>query len=556
MPDIFLSYTREDQATAQRFAQAFESQGFAVWWDVTLRSGEAYDQVTEEALRTAKAVVVLWSTKSVVSRWVRAEATLADRNRTLLPAMIEPCERPIMFELTQTADLSRWQGDGGDPVWCGFLADVSRFVEKSTEPTQAAARRAPPAGAAPAARSQRPSIAVLPFINRSGREADDEFADAMVEDLTAALSASTWMNVLAPRATAAYRHAAVDLRQIGRDLGVRYFLEGNVRRLGENFRVTAQLVEAESGNILWAQRFDRPLAELSAFQEDLVTDLATHLGVQLYRVELDHALKTPASASAWDAFMRSNAHSRDATQTGWEAAATDAQRAVDIAPHDGVAYAALAIAQGQLWRLRGGGDPELAQDIARAVRRARALAPDDPVVLCYVAWALACLRNLQDALRLAERAAALPHNQENTHLVLGGILARLGRSEEALTALDTAERRAPNSPTHYYLLIWRALAQLRADRVEKAIEASDRAVDIQPGAEALLLSMLCWVRMNRWDCARDTLNRLREADATISRAVVESLVRDFYGGTDRVDDYVAVACTVWDEAVSAPKSSA
>ena len=76
-PDIFLSYTREDQATAQRFAEAFEAQGFSVWWDATLRSGEAYDQVTEEALRTAKAVVVLWSQKSVVSRWVRAEATLA-----------------------------------------------------------------------------------------------------------------------------------------------------------------------------------------------------------------------------------------------------------------------------------------------------------------------------------------------------------------------------------------------------------------------------------------------------------------------------------------------
>src|SRR6516165_7318142 len=123
MPDIFLSYTREDQATAQRFAEAFEAQGFSVWWDVTLRSGETYDQVTEEALRSARAVVVLWSTKSVLSRWVRAEATLADRNRTLVPAMIEPCDRPIMFELTQTADLSRWQGDGGDPAWRGFLAD-------------------------------------------------------------------------------------------------------------------------------------------------------------------------------------------------------------------------------------------------------------------------------------------------------------------------------------------------------------------------------------------------------------------------------------------------
>src|SRR6478736_4112029 len=114
MPDIFLSYNRDDQAAARRFAEAFSHEGFDVWWDVTLRSGEAYDQVTENALKSAKAVVVLWSTRSVASRWVRAEATLADRNRTLVPVMIETCERPIMFELTQTAELSRWGGEAND----------------------------------------------------------------------------------------------------------------------------------------------------------------------------------------------------------------------------------------------------------------------------------------------------------------------------------------------------------------------------------------------------------------------------------------------------------
>jgi hypothetical protein len=137
MSDIFLSYTREDQATAQRFAAGFEAQALTVWWDATLRSGEAYDQVTEEALRTAKAVVVLWSKKSVVSRWVRAEATLAHRNGTLVPAMIEPCERPIMFELTQTADLSRWSGTASDPAWRAFVVDVRRFVEAGAAPAEA-----------------------------------------------------------------------------------------------------------------------------------------------------------------------------------------------------------------------------------------------------------------------------------------------------------------------------------------------------------------------------------------------------------------------------------
>ena len=104
--DIFLSYNREDQARAKLFTEAFEAQGLDVWWDTALTRGEAYDQVTEKALKTAKAVVILWSRKSVESRWVRAEATLADSNKTLVPCMIEACERPIMFELTQTTELS------------------------------------------------------------------------------------------------------------------------------------------------------------------------------------------------------------------------------------------------------------------------------------------------------------------------------------------------------------------------------------------------------------------------------------------------------------------
>src|SRR5665213_2284881 len=130
MPDIFLSYNREDQATARRYAEAFAGAGFDVWWDTTLRAGEAYDQVTEKALKTAKAVVVLWSKQSVDSRWVRAEATLADRQKTLVPVTIEPCERPIMFELTQTADLAHWQGEPADKAWLAFLGDVKQFVER------------------------------------------------------------------------------------------------------------------------------------------------------------------------------------------------------------------------------------------------------------------------------------------------------------------------------------------------------------------------------------------------------------------------------------------
>jgi hypothetical protein len=156
-PDVFPSYNREDATVANLFADAFMREGLEVWWDATLRSGEAYDQVTEKALRQAKTVVVLWSPRSVESRWVRAEATLADRNRTLVPARIEPCDLPIMFELTQTAELSNWQGDMRDPAWIAFLADVQRIVgtrgDASPRATPPQARRS--SGPAPSSRTLR-----------------------------------------------------------------------------------------------------------------------------------------------------------------------------------------------------------------------------------------------------------------------------------------------------------------------------------------------------------------------------------------------------------------
>ncbi len=130
--DIFLSYNREDQAKAKLIAKALADEGFDVWWDTVLRAGQTYDEVTEKQLHEARAVVVLWSSRSVKSKWVRAEATLGDRKSALIPVMLEPCDRPIMFELIQTADLVGWEGDTGSSNWQAFVADVREHVERKT----------------------------------------------------------------------------------------------------------------------------------------------------------------------------------------------------------------------------------------------------------------------------------------------------------------------------------------------------------------------------------------------------------------------------------------
>ena len=134
------------------FAEAFADEGFSVWWDASLHSGETFDEVIEQRLRESKAVVVLWSPRSVASRWVRAEATQADRRNKLVPAIIEPCDRPIIFELTHAADLCEWTGDITDVRWRDFVSDLRRLVERDQEGHAPHSHAQPAATSAPAAR--------------------------------------------------------------------------------------------------------------------------------------------------------------------------------------------------------------------------------------------------------------------------------------------------------------------------------------------------------------------------------------------------------------------
>lgn len=151
-PDIFVSYSREDRTAARHIAESFIKEGFSVWWDAALRTGQTFDEVIEKQLRSSKAVVVLWSPRSVASRWVRAEATLADRRNKLVPAIIEACDRPIIFELTHATDLSDWTGETSDSRWRNLVSDLRRLVDDGKDealPLPVASE--PVAKAAPAA---------------------------------------------------------------------------------------------------------------------------------------------------------------------------------------------------------------------------------------------------------------------------------------------------------------------------------------------------------------------------------------------------------------------
>ena len=549
-PDIFLSYNREDHVTARRFAEAFEREGFKVWWDATLRSGEAYDQVTEKALKQAKAVVVLWSKRSVESRWVRAEATVADRNKTLIPAMIEPCERSIMFELTQTAELSHWQGAADDKAWVTFLSDVRRFVEKDPIPTQpvpVAEPAIPPPAAKPGERGDAPSLAVLPFTNRSGLPEDDVFAIGMVEDVIDALSQGVNVRVLASSATARFHTGAItDLPAIAQALGVRYLLEGNVRRVGAVLRVTSQLVEAASGAILWTQKFERPLTELAALQEELVVNMATHLDAQVFQIEMERALKKPADLTAWEAVTRSLSFYRRADSESLLRTVEEAQRAVAIAPDYGIAQAVLAHTAAVLYALSNPEDATEVRRIRGYADRALALDPNNAAILAHVAEGLIFLGQPEDGRRHAERAVQLSPSYTYAHFVWGIACCVLNRSDEALDHLDVVARPSSGSHIRYVALMWQGSAHLRAGRCNDAIALFDQSLELNPNFGIVLVwkAMLC-SHDGRAEEARDAMARAREAEPQIPFWLWELRMRRLNSRTPALEELLKHLRMAW-----------
>nr|WP_161593688.1 TIR domain-containing protein [Parerythrobacter lutipelagi] len=527
MADIFLSYNRQDQAVARLYAEAFERAGLTVWWDVTLRSGETYDTVTEEALRTAAAVVVLWSPRSVVSRWVRAEATIADRLKTFIPVTIEPCERPIMFELTQTAEMSHWQGDERDDAWKALVDDVRRHIANRTAPENQAATGIDPA--TPSAkpdeltaiavskpnkklRGSRPTLAVIPFTNRSNEPDDEDFADAVVEDITSSLSQGRGLRVLAHSVMEQYRGKTIDVRKIGHDHGADYVLEGNLRRLGRKVRIAAQLVDGHTGAILWTEKFDRPTDELFDLLDELVDDVIAHLHVEIQRIELTRAQRKPKAENASDALKRCWAEIPRMSIPSLEKAVGHARRAVEFDPDSALVRSTLGLVLGLLYQRDGSRRPELLEEALEHCDRALHLGGRVWQVLFQVSIVKYYAQDWDESLQLSERAVELNPKSADALQALAGAYTRIERYEEALEILDRADQLAPHGYNFTISLINRCWALYGLDRIDEGVETATEILKIMPSDHTgLMLRPLFHAERGDWDLACKDIAELRRA---------------------------------------------
>ncbi len=549
-PDVFLSYARDDQTTARKFAEALEREGLAVWWDVALRSGDAYDETMERALKAAKAVVVLWSKASVQSRWVRSEATLADRNKTLVPAMIEPCERPIMFELTQTAELAHWQGDPADRAWMTFLADVRRFVGREAAAAAPRTTTAPTPVTAqetlkPGQRGDAPSLAVLPFTNRSGQAEDDVFAIGLVEDVISALSQGVDVRVLGAAAT---RNLAItDLAAVGRQLGVRYLLEGNVRRAGANLRVTTQLLEAATGSVLWTGKFDRPLSELANLQEELVIDLAASLNVEVSSIEIERALQKPDDLTAWQMLQRAQyiALTGDPLVTT-AAALSECERALALAPDYALANAVTANNLISSMIFSGRDDPETEARARRLADRALKLAPHDPAVLSEISGVFAMTGAASEAVRHSSIAVRKLPGSGMVHFRHAWNCGVLGRSEEGLRHTTTAGRLMPGSYMTRLINFWLAEFCWRLGRFAEANAHIDETLALGDSFSAHMMKARFAFGAGDEATARQHVAIARRTG--IPLAVYDSIGTRLYPAVPHMDQWMSTARRLWAEA--------
>ncbi len=476
--------------------------------------------------------MVLWSPRSVVSRWVRAEATLADRNKTLVPCTIEPCDRPIMFELTQTAELSHWRGDVGDKAWVAFLSDVKRFVAKAVaavmEPSAVEETPASPQETLrPGQRGDAPSLAVLPFTNRSGLDEDDVFAVGLVEDVISALSQGSDLRVLGAAATGGLtRSDSNDLAEVGRRLGVRYLMEGNVRRVGTDLRVTAQLLEAESSAVVWAGKFDRPLVELAELQEELVLDLAAALNVEVANLEVARALQKPDDLTAWQLVM--TAEYLKWSTNPMETATTipdQLARALAIAPDYALANAAMAASLGGAYRFSGRDDPEAVQRVRELAARALELAPHDAAVLALVANAYLATDDVREGMRHATRALQKTPGSGMAHFEYGLACSHLERLEEALQHLTTAARLMPGSHMLRLVHWWLAFLNARLGRFSEADPHSDKGLAIFGTTNGHMLKARIALELGDEAEAREHVRIARRTGIPLAR--IETVVAAF-----------------------------
>ncbi|MCI4566712.1 TIR domain-containing protein [Lysobacter sp. CFH 32150] len=472
MADVFVSYCRRDKARVAPLVAAIESQGWSVWWDTEIAPGQEFDRLIDAELASAGAVLVVWTKDSVESRWVRGEAREAADRDILVPVRFDGATLPIDVRAFQTIDFDEASAHARGPQVQDMLHALDTLIARQRTPSSDAAAK-PKLPSASTTGPARVEICVLPFANMSGDPQQDYFSDGITEDIITELSRWRLLAVRSRSASFRYRGVAVDMQQVARDLHVHFIVEGSVRRMGDRIRITAQLIDTETGNHIWAEKFDSDVAEIFTVQDEVVRTIVSTLVGRVQACDVERARrKPPASLAAYECVLRGNALPWDDPEGAAEAARLF-EKAIEIDPDYGFAYALLAAMRYGQWYHESSDSDAALQEAYTLAKRAVEL--DENESTCFSILAYVCLlrRSFDLTQQYIRRAVELnPTNQWNM-ADMGLMLIYLGQAEEALTWFKRAREIDPYFEEPWY---WRAYGQayMVLHRYEEALAKFDR----------------------------------------------------------------------------------
>jgi adenylate cyclase len=505
LSDVFISYARSTEARARAIAQALREQGFSVWRDDDLSAHSNFAREIETRLTAAKAVLVIWSEDAVRSEWVQSEADRARQHRKLVQVRIDDVALPMPFDRIQCADLR--DEDLDTPNWRKVLASLSEL-------TGVAGAAAVPTPGASASASSKPSIAVMPFGNLSNDPEQAYFVEGVVEEVVAALSRYKSIEVVAAGGTMAAMGRPLSPQAAARDLGVRYLLEGSVRKAAARVRISLHLVEAETGRELWTDRLEDALADIFALQDKVAERVAGVAETTVQDAEMRKATSRPTTnLSSYDLYMRAVFLFRTSRREEIEQAIDLLDRAIELDHDFALALSQACVCLRQVVDHGWTDDPQAARRKGlEYAERALRVGADDPRVIAQVAISLPGLDGrMARALPLIERAIALNPTSGFIWLASGSLQLRNGDPEKAAAQLEVAMRLDPISSMNGFMRTYLASARFQLRQFDEALALFETTTYRLPVSYLILASL--HGHLGQIDLGREALDQLERTDA-------------------------------------------
>jgi adenylate cyclase len=398
------------------------------------------------------------------------------------------------------------------------------LAESTTEASLGAPTTAKPERAA----SQRPSIAVLPFANMSGDPEQEYFADGISEDIITGLSKLRWFFVIARNSSFIYKGKSIDIKRVARELGVRYVLEGSVRKGGNRLRITAQLIDAETGNHIWADRYDGDLTDVFALQDAITEKVVAAIEPKLLQAEgIRSQSHSPEDLGAWEMVSQANSLFWRLTKAEGEAAIAILKQAVERYPDYAPAHSMLAfmmLVSAYVGWASGERQSQVKQAAALATRAAE-LDDSDPWAYFALGYVAYTMRRTDKAIEEFQRAIDLNPNFAAAHSYLSLALALAGQSDQAITHAEQAIRMSPHDPQNAVCFTALAAAHYQAGRYGEAVSFGRKALQQRSGwAPGHRIFCASLAQAGQIDEARTELDQLKELHPDISIAWIEKHV--------------------------------